>query len=215
MPFDHRFPYPLYLVLSENDCRAPWLWVAEQAILGGVDIIQLREKSLSRVDLVARAEALKRLTDRYDIPLVINDYADVAAEVGAWGVHVGRHDVCPLAIRELYGDKLRIGWSVEALEQLHSNQLEAVDYLGISPVFSTPTKTDTVTEWGLAGIRRIREETDLPLVAIGNMNETTAPSAYLAGANSIAVVSAICRQDNPQQASQTLKKLLLHERETR
>lgn len=209
MAFSPQFPYPLYLVISEEDCYPqPWLQVAEEAIIGGVDIVQLREKKAVYSDFLEKARKLKRLTDHYGIPLIINDAIDIAADVGAWGVHVGQKDLPPLAIREKFGNSIHIGWSMETVAQLESEQLNAADHLGVSPIFSTPTKTDTIGEWGISGLQQLRMRTEKPLIAIGNMNLATAGAAWDAGANAIAVVSAICRSQDPRESSAQLKHLL-------
>lgn len=186
----------------------PWLWVAEQAILGGVDIIQLREKDASYRDFLAKAVALKKLCDRHGIPLVINDQVAVAMGVEAWGVHVGQTDTHPSNIRQLCGSKLKIGWSLENIWQLHDPAIHLVDHLGVSPIFATPTKTDTVTEWGIEGLRDLRKKTEKSLIAIGQMNLQTAGRAWHAGAASIAVVSAICQASDPRRASEQIKEQL-------
>ena len=209
MPINSDFPYPLYLVISERDCAGrPLLWVAEEAIRGGVDIIQLREKEMSRSSFLKQAHALKNLTDKFNIPLVINDVVDIAIAVEAWGIHVGQQDCPPSEIAEKFGDRLRIGWSLEDINQLESSQMKAVDHLGLSPIYATATKRDTITEWGIEGIRKIRSKTDKPLIAIGRMNTNNAAAAVAAGANSVAVVSAICQAADPRAASEQLKALL-------
>lgn len=205
------FPYLLYLVITEENCTyLPWLQVAEQAIKGGVDIIQLREKKISKQIFLKKAIALKNLCDRYSIPLIINDHVDIAAKIDAWGVHVGQTDMAPLHIKEQYADRFKIGWSLEANDQLLSDNMLAVDHLGVSPIFSTATKTDTITEWGIQGIKKLRKETELPLIAIGNMNITNVQRVINAGASSIAVVSAICSNPDPQSVSQKIKELLIN-----
>lgn len=209
MHINPLFPYPLYLVISERDCYPKnWLKVAEEAIIGGVDLIQLREKADDAATFLDKAVRLKKLTDHYGIPLVINDAVEIAAQIEAWGIHVGQNDLQPLAIREKYGDKLTIGWSIEAVQQLESQQMLFVDHLGVSPIFSTPTKRDTVTEWGITGLKQLRNSTEKPLIAIGSINFQTAQQAWNAGADSIAVVSAICQSADPRQASAQLKALL-------
>ncbi|MDF2850242.1 MULTISPECIES: thiamine phosphate synthase [Sphingobacterium] len=209
MRINPLFPYPLYLVISERDCYPQhWLNVAEEAIIGGVDLIQLREKADDPATFLDKAMRLKKLTDRYGIPLVINDAVAIAAKIEAWGVHVGQNDLQPLPIREKYGDKLNIGWSIEDMQQLESPQMYAVDHLGVSPIFSTRTKMDTITEWGIAGLKQLRSRTEKPLIAIGRMNLQTAEETWNAGADSIAVVSAICQSQDPRAASAQLKELL-------
>lgn len=203
------FPYQLYLVISAAACQGrDFLKVAEQAIAGGVEIIQLREKNLATPDFIERALRLKEITDRYNIPLIINDNVDVALAVQAFGVHVGNSDTPPTEIRARWGNQLQIGYSIEYLSQLDSEETAVADHLGISPVFSTATKTDTITEWGLEGVRKIRSLTDKPLIAIGNINATNAATVMQAGADCIAVVSAICSAENPEKAAQNLRKII-------
>lgn len=207
MPEEINFPYSLYLVLSEQDCiHLPWLQVAEEAILGGVDMIQLREKNADYQEFAKKAKALKEITDRYRVPLVINDAVDIAAAVDAWGIHVGQQDTPPSEIVTQYGTKFRIGWSIESLSQLDSPEIKYVHHLGVSPVFRTDTKKDTITEWGLSGIRQLKTLTPLPLIAIGHINESNIAQAHQAGASSMAVVSAICHSDNPREAALALKQ---------
>lgn len=209
MPIHPDFPYPLYLVISEKDCvNMDWLQVAEEAIIGGVDIIQLREKDISHSEYLDKAKALKRITDQYQVPLIINDAPDIAVEIQAWGVHVGLSDTQPLAIVEKYGDQLKIGWSLEYKNQLESPQMNATHHLGLSPIFKTATKTNTVTTWGFEGIKEIKGLTDKPLIAIGGMNPSNARQAFEAGADSVAVVSAICSSTDPRKAAEDLKGLL-------
>lgn len=207
----HPFPYQLYLVISEADCIGKnILTVAEQAILGGVDIIQLREKNSSTVEFLKRTRQLIEITDKYNIPLIINDNIEVTKNINVAGIHVGNSDAEPIYLRQqpFLQNKI-IGYSIEYLSQLENEQTAVSDYLGISPVFRTNTKSDTVTEWGLEGITKIRQLTEKPLVAIGNVNLTNTKDIINAGADCIAVVSAICSADNPQKAAYELKNEIL------
>ena len=193
------FPYQLYLVISEADCVGKnFLEVAEQAILGGVDIIQLREKNSSTSSFLQKALQLIEITEKYNIPLIINDNIEVAEKVNAAGIHVGNSDASPVDLRKqpLIQNKM-IGYSIEYLSQLENEQTSVSDYLGISPVFKTSTKTDTITEWGLGGVAKIRSLTDKPLVAIGSIHMGNAREVIQAGADCIAVVSAICSAPDP------------------
>ena len=207
----HRFPYPLYLVISETDCKHGSLTeVTEAAIKGGVDILQLREKSATTAEFIQKATTIKQITDHYKIPLIINDNLDVAIAVDAAGIHVGNKDLSPVEIRRRWKSPGKlIGYSIEYLEQLDYEQTREADYLGISPIFNTPTKQDTVTEWGLEGIASIRLITTKPLIAIGSMNLQNAGMVIDAGADSIAVVSAICGAKDPMQAAAALKKEII------
>lgn len=208
---DTSFPYQLYLVISEQDCPGRnFLQVAERAILGGVDIIQLREKNLTASDYLAKAEQLKAITDKYAIPLIINDNLEVAQQVSATGIHVGNSDVDPSYIRQRwFHPRPLVGYSIEYLAQLKNQHVAMSDYLAISPVFNTDTKKDTITEWGLEGIAEIRQLTSKPLVAIGNIHLQNAYAVIQAGADCLAVVSAICKAENPEKAAYELKNEIL------
>lgn len=204
------FPYQLYLVIAEESCtKFNYLTVAEEAILGGVDIIQLREKHVDTATYYTKAVSLKAITDKYHIPLIINDNLAVAMQVDAFGVHVGQHDISPIAVRKRWHSCRGLGYSIECLSQLSKEETLAADYLGVSPVFNTKTKTDTVTEWGIKGISEIRSLTDKPLIAIGNMHLENVSDVIRAGADSIAVVSAICASDDPRKAANELKGRIL------
>lgn len=205
------FPYPLYLVISSVSCGdRNFLEVAEEAIQGGVDIIQLREKDLSTEEFVQLAEKLKMITDNYNVPLIINDNVEVAMQVDAAGIHVGNSDISPSEIRKLWQKETKIiGYSIEYLSQLSNEESRIADYLAASPVFRTDTKTDTVTEWGLEGVEKIKRMSNKPLVAIGNLNKLNARAVFDAGADSIAVVSAICLAGDPRQAARDIKNQIL------
>lgn len=204
------FPYKLYLVISQADCKYQnFLTVAEQAILGGVDIIQLREKNDKTDTFVRKALRLKTITDKYNIPLIINDHPEVAKRVDTAGIHVGTKDIAPIKIRKQWYKDKYLGYSIEHIDQLSNEQTIVADYLGISPVFKTPTKTDTITEWGLEGIKTIKKLTNKPLVAIGNLDLYNVKSVLDAGADCIAIVSAICGATDPHQAAYELKNEIL------
>ncbi|MBL3548323.1 thiamine phosphate synthase [Chryseobacterium sp. KMC2] len=207
----HPFPYQLYLVISEADCIGKnFLTVAEEAILGGVDIIQLREKNDSTELFLQKAQKLMEITEKYGIPLIINDHIEVAEKVNSAGIHVGNSDTAPTFLRQQPSIQNKIiGYSIEHLAQLENEQTMVSDYLGISPVFKTHTKTDTITEWGLEGVAKIRQLTEKPLVAIGSIHLGNAKEVINAGADSLAVVSAICGAANPQKAAYELKNEIL------
>lgn len=203
---ENLFPYKLYLVISEESCtNKNFLKVAEEAVKGGVDLVQLREKNDSTSQFLNKAVELKKVLDRYQVPLIINDNLEVAIKSGAAGIHVGNTDLPPTEIRKQWPQCKILGYSIEFLEQLYNEQTYTSDYLGISPVYNTDTKTDTITTWGLDGVQKIRANSEKPLVAIGNMKTTNAKNVIEAGADCIAVVSAICEATDPFQVSQLLK----------
>lgn len=200
------FPYKLYLVVSEEACAGrDIVWVTEQAIKGGVEVVQLREKNKNFDDFTAVALRLKQMLDTYSVPLIINDDIDVALICKAQGLHVGNTDLPPSLVKQQWPQCDMLGYSIEYLEQLYNDEVKYATHLGISPVFSTSTKTDTVTEWGLEGISKIRSLTNKPLVAIGSMNAENAYDVIRAGADCIAVVSAICAAQHPANAAEAIR----------
>ena len=201
------FSYELYLVTDEKACLGRDLfWIVEEAVKGGVDLVQLREKELSHGDFLQRARKLKKLLDRYSIPLIINDNLEIAKTIGALGVHVGVNDVTPQQIRKVWRSCECLGYSIEYLDQIESSEVSACDYVAASPVFSTPTKTNTMSEWGLAGVSKIKSLTSTPLVAIGGINISNAAAIIQAGADCLAIVSGICSAKDPRVAAESFKK---------
>lgn len=195
----------LYLVTDQALCRGRTLAeVVDAAVQGGVTCVQLREKELDTREFLAQALALKALLAPRGIPLVVNDRVDVALACRADGVHLGQSDMPPDEARRLLPPEVFIGWSVETPEDVKRSALLPVDYLGVSPVFATPTKTDTKAPWGLEGLRQVRAATGLPLVAIGGIQANNAAAVLGAGADGLAVVSALCSADDPAAAARAL-----------
>jgi len=206
MKMQNNFPYRLYLVTSEEACMGrSLLEVVEAAVKGGVDLVQLREKNDGNEQFLGKALRLKKILDTYNVPLIINDNLWVAQQCQAYGIHVGNNDVSPLYIRENWPECQLLGYSLEYEKQLDTAETEASDYLGMSPIFATPTKTDTVTEWKLEGIRKIRKQTYKPLVAIGAINEQNAFEVIRAGADCLAIVSAISAAEDPMAAAKNIR----------
>lgn len=181
--------------------------VVAAAVRGGATCVQLREKALPTRDFVAQARALKAVLNAQGVPLVINDRVDVALACGADGVHLGQSDMDVEDARRLLPPHVFIGWSVETPADVQRAARLPVDCLGVSPVFATPTKTDTHTPWGLDGLRQVRAATDLPLVAIGGIHAGNALEVLRHGADGLAVVSAICSAPDPQAAAAELAAL--------
>lgn len=206
----------LYLVTDRAlSLGRPLEEVVARAVQGGVSMVQLREKEASTRFFVEEAVQIKELLDPLGIPLLINDRVDVALAAGAAGVHIGQEDMpYPLA-RRLLGPRAIIGLSVETEEQVRVAEAYDVDYLGISPIFPTPTKTDTHGSWGLDGLSRVRRLSRHRLVAIGGLDLTNAGTVIAAGADSIAVVSAICSAPDPRAAATALSKTIRVAREAR
>ena len=182
--------------------------VVSEAVKGGVTIVQLREKAASTGEFVALARRLMSILKPLGIPLIINDRVDVALAVDADGVHIGQSDMAYADARRLLGPDKIIGLSVESLEDLEAANALDVDYVGISPVYGTPTKTDTAEPFGLEGLRRAVEMSVHPTVAIGGMNSRTIGEVMEAGADGVAVVSAICSAEDISKAASELKTIV-------
>jgi thiamine-phosphate pyrophosphorylase len=199
----------LYLVTDRDLCgRLSLEEVVLQAAKAGVACVQLREKNIATRDFIEEARRIKEILTPYKIPLIINDRIDVALAVEADGVHVGQSDMPYSMARKLMGPRSIVGLSVETWEDVEVAEKLDADYLGVSPVFETPTKTDTKGSWGLEGLSKIRAYSRHPLVAIGGLNASNAKDAVMAGADSIAVVSAICSAPDPFIASVELVDII-------
>lgn len=178
------FPYRLYLVTDQQACLGrDFFWVLEEALKGGVELVQLREKSLSKEAFLTKALRVKSLCDRYEVPLIINDSLEVAKETSSYGVHIGQSDSSMKSAKDFLGSRFPVGLSLERMDELTADRTELAWYYGVSPVFSTPTKPDTRYEWGLSGLQKLRKATSKPLVAIGNINESNAGAVMKAGAD--------------------------------
>ncbi len=185
------------------------LEVVREAVAGGVSAVQLREKDSSSREFLSLARELLVFLRPRGIPLIINDRVDIALASGADGVHLGQTDLPCSAARGLLGPGAIIGLSLETWGDLKEAQDLEVDYLAVSPVFPTPTKTDTGLAWGLAGLAALREETPKPLIGIGGINPLNAAGVIAAGADGIAVVSAICAAPSPRREAERLRELVM------
>ncbi len=203
------FDLSLYLVTDRSLSLGRSLEsVVAQAVEGGVTMVQLREKDCSTLEFYEQAILLKKCLHPYNIPLIINDRLDIALACDAEGLHIGQSDIPYDIARKLLGKDKIIGLSVECLQDaVNANELD-VDYIGISPVFGTPTKTDTAPALGLEGIREIVKISRHPAVGIGGINQANAADIIEAGADGISVVSAIMSASDPKQAAFQLMNII-------
>jgi thiamine-phosphate pyrophosphorylase len=178
--------------------------VVRDAVMGGVTVVQVREKDASVREYLSILRDVKAVLDPLSVPLVVNDRVDVALAAGAAGIHVGQQDMPCADVRRLVGPSRLIGVSVSTPQEAEQAETDGADYLGISPVFVTPTKTDTPDATGLEGLRAIRKATRLPLVAIGGIHAGNAAGVVAAGADGVAVVSAIMSAQDPEGAARAL-----------
>ena len=201
--------YSLYLVtdrglsLGRSTCE-----VVEMAVRGGATCVQLREKTASTREFIREAWAIKDLLATHQVPLIINDRLDVAMAVDAEGVHLGQKDTSLDVAQSIVGDRMLIGISVESLADAIAATKGGADYLGVSPIYDTPTKTDTAPALGLEGLAEIRRTVKTPLVAIGGLNLDNAADVIRSGADGVAVVSAIVSAEDPENAARQLKKVI-------
>jgi len=198
--------YSLYLVtdraiLGGRDlCRA-----VEAAISGGVTLVQVREKDVSSREFYQIALALRDLTARYQVPLLINDRLDIALAVDADGIHIGREDL-PLgeARRVLRPGKI-IGYSVSDVGEAVYGEKNGADYLGAGPVYMTSTKEVDIEPLGVEGLRRIKQSVAIPVVGIGGINRDNVREAGKSGADGVAVISGILGGSDPARASRLIR----------
>lgn len=189
MPFQLPRVYPL------TDLQFSGLPHADQVqllSLGGATLIQLREKQLPALQLYEHARAAVAAAERNGVQLIINDRADVALAAGAHGVHLGQDDLPPDAARRLLGDEAIIGYSTHTIDQARQAVRLPVNYIAVGPIFNTSTKTDTSPTLGLEGLKAVRQAVgNIPLVAIGGISQANAREVIRAGADSVAVISAL------------------------
>ena len=204
-----KVDYSVYLVTDRELARSrSTLEIAVAAIRGGVSCIQLREKTCSTREFIDEALSIRPLLARHGIPLIINDRVDVAMAVKADGIHLGQKDMPCTMARQLVPENMIIGISVESLDDAIAAQNEGADYLGVSPIYPTPTKTDTAKPLGLEGLQSIRSKVNLPLVGIGGLNAGNAEAVIHNGADGVAVVSAIVAADDPEAATRNLTEIV-------
>jgi thiamine-phosphate pyrophosphorylase len=160
--------------------------------LGGASLIQLREKQMAAREFYEQAKAAVAVATPWGVKLIINDRVDIALAVGAQGVHLGQDDMPPDAARKLLGPEAVIGYSTHNLEQAIAATKLPIDYLAVGPIFATRTKSDTAPVLGLEGLGAVRQEIGtFPLVAIGGITPENARDVIHAGADSVAVISAL------------------------
>ena len=201
---EHSPSWKLYCITVDKPVLArPLAWSIEQAILGGADVIQLRNKKDSDESVLAQARVILEVTRRHGVPLIINDRLRVAKLCGAEGVHLGQDDGSLRHAREELGERVLLGRSTHSPEQILAAQSEGFDYLGVGPVFSTPTKP-MVTAVGLDLVRFAAANARVPFVAIGGIDSTNIRDVLGAGARAVAVVRAVFGALEPRKEAEKL-----------
>lgn len=198
----------LYLVTDRDLLKNVDLCTAvEEAIKGGVTLVQLREKDVTTLDFYKTALEIKKVTDKYKVPLIINDRMDIALAIDAEGLHVGQSDMpCQIARKLLGNDKI-LGVSASTLEAAIKAEKDGADYIGVGAVFPTSTKNDT-NAVSIELLKKIKESVSIPVVAIGGINENNVESLKPANIDGIAVVSSILGKEDIREAAKNLSELV-------
>ena len=196
----------VYLVLDPDLCGGAegMIETARAAAQNGATVVQLRAPRWKKRALVECGRALKDVLDPLGVPLIVNDHADVCLACNAAGLHVGQQDLSPQDARALIGPRRALGLSVSNADDLRGIDVSVVDHLGIGPIFSTATKTDAAPQLGLEGFAALARVKPCPVVAIGSVKADLAADLIAAGADGLAVVSAVCGRPDPGAATREL-----------
>ena len=196
----------LYAVTDRSWLNGETLYAqVEKALKGGVTFVQLREKDLDEQAFLEEAKEIQKLCAQYHVPFVINDNVEIAAQIGADGVHVGQSDMEAGDVREKLGPDRIIGVSAQTVEQAVRAQERGADYLGVGAVFPTGSKADAV-EVSHETVRAITEAVDIPVIAIGGITKDNVSELSGTGICGIAVISAIFAQEDIEGAARVLKE---------
>ncbi len=201
--------WKLYVITDADGLRGRLLEdVVAQAIDGGADVIQLRDKKASNPELILGAKKILKITRSQGIPLIINDRVDVAQCVGADGVHLGQEDGEWAKARSMLGEEAILGRSTHSSDQALEAEEEGFDYIGVGPVFKTPTKP-SYEPVGLELVRFASKRVHIPFVAIGGIDFDNVADVVSAGARVVAVVRAVMAAENPKEAARRIKERIL------
>lgn len=182
--------------------------VMEEAIQGGADIIQLRDKTSSKKDILEKARNLKKLCAKYEVPFIVNDHIDIALAVDADGVHIGQDDMPLAEVRKLIGPEKMIGVSSHKLEEALAAEKNGADYIGVGPIFPTKSKVDVVDPVTTSYIQEVKDHVSIPFVAIGGIKLHNVKEVVEAGADRVCVITEIVAANDVKAASAAMKEAL-------
>lgn len=201
----------LYLIADPDvPTRLPFLQTIEEAIKGGVTVVQLRAKKGTQEEFLKLARAIRSLTSKYYIPFIVNDNVQLVQKVDADGVHLGQDDMSIEEARKILGPLKIIGLSTHTPEEARAAETKGVDYIAAGTVFPTMSKDDIVGIIGIRGLQEIRKSTTLPLVGIGGIDIANAASVMETGTNGVAVISAIMKSYDPTKVAQRFRLIIDH-----
>ncbi|MGO8036413.1 thiamine phosphate synthase [Rhizobium leguminosarum] len=199
------FDLSLYLVLDPDLCAGiGMVETARLAIAGGATMVQLRDKHAGTIGMIETGRALKQVLDGTGALLIVNDDVEAAIAIGADGLHIGQEDMDAMRARTMIGPDMILGLSVENEALANAVDPDLVDYTGVGPVFATPTKADHKQPIGFDGLARLVKASPVPCVAIGGLKADHVAQVFAAGANGLAVVSAICGTPDPEAATRRI-----------
>lgn len=207
-PADRFSRVRLYVLITEKLCRIPWLEAAEQALLGGADCLQLREKEMDGGEWLGRARRLVALCRKHDAISILNDRPDVAILAGADGVHVGQEDLPAAEVRKLMGREKIVGVSTHCLEQARRAVLDGADYIGVGPFFRSSTKPRDILP-GPQYARQVTQSIPIPAVAIAGITPENVDDVLACGIRAVAVSSAIIGAPDVRKAAEGMKRKLV------
>jgi thiamine-phosphate pyrophosphorylase len=196
----------LCVLITESACKLPWLRAAEQAIAGGADCLQLREKTLDAKELLRRARLFADLCRKHHVISILNDRPDVALLADTDGVHLGQDDLPPAEARKLLGPTKLIGVSTHEIAHARQAILDGADYLGVGPVFKSATKPRDIHP-GLPYARQVANEIPLPALAIAGITEQNADQVLATGIQGLAVTASVTGTNDPRSAAARLKAM--------
>jgi len=198
--------YDLYIITDQRISHGKsHLEVAEAALMGGVTVVQFRDKEMKDSEAVVACREIYKLTKKKGVSFIVNDRVEVAKAVDADGVHLGQEDMSFSSARKILGKEKIIGISVETVEQALKAVEGGADYLGIGPIYPTATKPNAGKALGIARLKEIRESVNIPIVAIGGINENNLEEVLRAGADGVAVISAVVSAPDITEACRKLK----------
>lgn len=198
------------LITNRNICELEILDVIRQAAEGGVGTVQLREKDMSTRDLYKLANEIREITNELGLSFIVNDRVDIAMAVDADGVHLGWKSLDVKIARKIVGQKKLIGFSAHNVEEALKAEDEGVDYITMSPIFETRYKDYIVQPLGLEGLKKIKEQVRIPVIALGGIKASNAAKVLKSGADGIAVMSTILLSKTPMQTATRLYGIIKH-----
>ena len=192
------------LITDRNHCKQPLIDTISFALKGGVKTVQLREKGLATHELYSIACELRKITSDFKVNFIVNDRVDIALAVEADGVHLGWQSLPFGIVRKLLGFEKLIGVSTHNRQEALQAQEYGADYITFGPIFDTPSKAGLLKSTGVEAIQKLKKEINIPIVALGGINENNAEAVLDGGADGIAVISSIMQADNPEDAARCL-----------